>query len=133
MKNGADDVLIVDDDPDMVTIIRIMLDDAGYQVRSARNGKEALESVATKMPAVVLLDILMPVMDGWQCARELRARYGRRVPIVVVTAAEHAGARAEQVGCDDVLAKPSEMAELLRIVARYAPRNESGSASTRSQ
>jgi CheY-like chemotaxis protein len=59
VNNGADDVLIVDDDPDMVTIIRIMLDDAGYQVRSARNGKEALESVATKMPAVVLLDILM--------------------------------------------------------------------------
>jgi len=130
MKNGADDVLIVDDDPDMVTIIRIMLDDAGYQVRSARNGKEALESVAAKMPAVVLLDILMPVMDGWQCARELRARYGRRVPIVVVTAAEHAGARAAQVGGDDVLAKPFEMAELLRIVARYVPGNGSGSAST---
>ena len=130
MKNGADDVLIVDDDPDMVTIIRIMLDDAGYQVRSARNGKEALESVAAKMPAVVLLDILMPVMDGWQCARELRARYGRRVPIVVVTAAEHAGARAAQVGGDDVLAKPFEMAELLRIVARYVPGKGSGSAST---
>jgi len=130
MNNGADDVLIVDDDPDMVTIIRIMLDDAGYQVRSARNGKEALESVAAKMPAVVLLDILMPVMDGWQCARELRARYGRRVPIVVVTAAEHAGARAAQVGGDDVLAKPFEMAELLRIVARYVPGKGSGSAST---
>jgi len=130
VNNGADDVLIVDDDPDMVTIIRIMLDDAGYQVRSARNGKEALESVATKMPAVVLLDILMPVMDGWQCARELRARYGRRVPIVVVTAAEHAGARAAQVGGDDVLAKPFEMAELLRIVARYVPGKGSGSAST---
>ena len=122
MNNGAADVLVVDDDPDMVAIIRIMLDDSGYQVRCARNGKEALESVAEKMPAVVLLDMLMPVMDGWQCARELRARYGRQVPIVVVTAAEHAGARAEQVGGDDVLAKPFEMAELLRIVARYAPR-----------
>ena len=133
MNNGAADVLVVDDDPDMVAIIRIMLDDSGYQVRCARNGKEALESVAEKMPAVVLLDMLMPVMDGWQCARELRARYGRRVPIVVVTAAEHAGARAEQVGGDEVLAKPFEMAELLRIVARYAPRNGSGSASTRSE
>jgi CheY-like chemotaxis protein len=133
VNNGAADVLVVDDDPDMVAIIRIMLDDSGYQVRCARNGKEALESVAEKMPAVVLLDMLMPVMDGWQCARELRARYGRRVPIVVVTAAEHAGARAEQVGGDEVLAKPFEMAELLRIVARYAPRNGSGSASTRSE
>ena len=130
MNNRAADVLVVDDDPDMVAIIRIMLDDSGYQVRCARNGKEALESVAESMPAVVLLDMLMPVMDGWQCARELRARYGRRVPIVVVTAAEHSGARAEQVGCDDVLAKPFEMAELLRIVARYVSANGSGSAST---
>lgn len=133
MIDAAPDVLVVDDDPDMVTIMRIMLDDSGYQVRCARNGKEALESVAEKMPAVVLLDMLMPVMDGWQCARELRARYGREVPIVVVTAAEHAGARADQMGgADDVLAKPFEMAELLRIVARYVPRNGSGVTSTRS-
>jgi two-component system chemotaxis response regulator CheY len=125
VNNAATDVLIVDDDPDMVAIIRIMLDDSGYEVRSARNGKEALESVAEKMPAVVLLDMLMPVMDGWQCARELRARYGRRLPIVVVTAAEHAGSRAEQVDSDDVVAKPFDMAELLGIIARYAPRSGS--------
>jgi CheY-like chemotaxis protein len=46
---------------------------------------------------LILLDMLMPVMDGWQCARELRARYGRVVPIVLVTAAEHARASAAQI------------------------------------
>ena len=93
MSDGSADVLVVDDDPDLREIVRMMLDCSGYQVRCAGNGKEAIEAVANRMPAVVLLDMLMPVMDGWQCARELRARYGRSVPIVVVTAAEHARAR----------------------------------------
>src|SRR5262245_43309414 len=93
----------------------------GFPARHAEHGKAALDAVASQMPAVVLLDMLMPVMDGWQCARELRARHGRAVPIVVVTAAEHARARADQVGgIDEVLPKPFEMDELLRVVARYA-------------
>ena len=115
------DVLVVDDDPDLREIVREMLHLSGYEVRCAGNGQEAVEAVAQKMPAVVLLDMLMPVMDGWQCARELRARYGRAVPIVVVTAAEHARARADQIdGANDVLSKPFEMDDLLRLVARYA-------------
>jgi CheY-like chemotaxis protein len=115
------DVLVVDDDPDLMEIVRIMLDSSGYEVRCARNGREAIEAVAQKKPAVVLLDMLMPVMDGWQCARELRARYGSGIPIVVVTAAEHARARADQAGgVDDVLPKPFDMDDLLRVVARYA-------------
>jgi len=120
MSDGSADVLVVDDDPDLREIVRMMLDCSGYQVRCAGNGKEAVEAVANRMPAVVLLDMLMPVMDGWQCARELRARYGRSVPIVVVTAAEHARARADQVGdVDDVLSKPFDMDDLLRVVARF--------------
>ncbi len=119
------DVLVVDDDPDLREIIRIMLEASGYEVRCATNGKEAVKAVAQKRPAVVLLDMLMPVMDGWQCARELRARYGNDVPIVVVTAAEHARARADQVGgVDDVLSKPFEMDDLVRVVDRYAPKRE---------
>jgi CheY-like chemotaxis protein len=67
------------------------------------------------------------VMDGWQCARELRTRYGRAVPIVVVTAAEHARARADQVGgVDGVLSKPFDMDDLLRVVARFVQRSSSG-------
>jgi CheY-like chemotaxis protein len=117
------DVLVVDDDRDMREVVQMMLVVSGYEVRCARNGREAVEAVADRRPAVVLLDMLMPVMDGWQCARELRARYGSGVPIVVVTAAEHARARADQIGdVNDVLSKPFEMDDLLRVVARYAPK-----------
>jgi CheY-like chemotaxis protein len=117
------DVLVVDDDSDLREVIQAMLLVSGYEVRCARNGREAVEAFAEKRPAVVLLDMLMPVMDGWQCARELRMRYGSSVPIVVVTAAEHARARADQVGdVNDVLSKPFEMDDLLRVVGRYAPK-----------
>jgi CheY-like chemotaxis protein len=69
--------------------------------------------------------MLMPVMDGRQCARELRARYGDTVPIVVVTAAEHARARASEIGdVADVLAKPFEMDDLIRVVERYAVKSD---------
>ncbi|HKE83160.1 MAG TPA: response regulator [Vicinamibacterales bacterium] len=126
----APHILLVDDDPDLVEILRILLEDCGYSVRCARNGREALESVAQERPAVILLDMLMPVMDGWRCAREVRARYGRGVPIVVVTAAENARARANTVGSiDEVLAKPFDIQELLRIVDRYVPKPQSGEIS----
>jgi CheY-like chemotaxis protein len=113
------DLLVVDDDPDMVETLLLVLSGAGFAVRSARNGQEALAAVGVRQPALVLLDMLMPVMDGWRCARELRARYGRALPIVVITAAEHARARAQDIGADGVLSKPFDMDELLAVAARY--------------
>jgi two-component system OmpR family response regulator len=114
------DVLVVDDDEDMIEALVQLLHDAGYAARSAENGRRALDAVAAQRPALVLLDVLMPVMDGWECARELRARYGRTLPIVVVTAAEHVGERCADVGADHVLPKPFELRDLLALVARYA-------------
>lgn len=105
----------------MADVILRVLTMSGYAARRAENGVEALSAVAMRMPALVLLDILMPVMDGWQCAHELRTRYGDSLPIVIVTAAEHARARATNLGADGVLAKPFEMRDLLEIVARYVP------------
>ena len=116
------DVLVVDDDPDLLEVVRRILDMSGYEVRCATNGLEAIDAIAQKKPTVVLLDMLMPVMDGWQCVRELRARYGHEIPIVIVTAAEHARARAAQVGITDVLPKPFDMDDLLRVVERYVPK-----------
>ena len=124
MTPAPSDVLVVDDDPDLMELVRVMVATSGYEVRCASNGREAIQRVEEKRPAVVLLDMLMPVMDGWQCARELRKRYGHDVAIVVVTAAEHARARAEEIDGDDVLSKPFEMDDLLRVVARYAPKKK---------
>jgi CheY-like chemotaxis protein len=116
---GHKDVLVVDDDHDMAHVMLRALRLAGYSARSAANGKLALEAVEARLPALILLDMLMPVMDGWQCARELRSRYANTIPIVVVTAAEDARARGIAIGADAVLAKPFELHELLRLVTQY--------------
>lgn len=103
-------------------MVKILLVGAGYRVITAAEGHEALETVAREMPAVVLLDMKMPGMDGWAFAREFRARHGRQVPIVVLTAAEDSRKRAEEVGADGYLGKPFEIADLLRVVEHHTGR-----------
>lgn len=127
--DAPSEVLVVDDDPDLVEVMLLVLRGAGYAVRSAANGKQALEVVKAGKPALILLDMLMPVMDGWQFARELRAGWGREVPVVVVTAADHARARSDEIAADEVLPKPFDVDELLRVVARHCPEPSAGHAS----
>lgn len=117
--NPRSEVLIVDDDDDMLEVVELILEGAGYSTRTARNGRQALEAVAASMPTLILLDMIMPVMDGWEFAREFRAVYGSRVPIVVVTAAEHARARTRGLEVSDVLSKPFNVDDLLRKVAHF--------------
>jgi len=115
------DVLVVDDDLDMVEVMELVLQDAGYPTRTALNGQQALDAVAQAMPALIVLDMLMPVMNGWEFAREFHARYGREVPIVVATAAENVHSRGDAIDAAGVLPKPFEVSDLLRLVARYVP------------
>jgi DNA-binding response OmpR family regulator len=114
------DVLVVEDDADLLAIVEMILVDAGHRVRTARDGRAALDRVAEAMPSVVLLDMRMPGMNGWDFAREFHARHGRAAPIVVVTAAENARARAEEIGADGFLAKPFDLEDVLRAVERHA-------------
>jgi CheY-like chemotaxis protein len=116
--NTRGDVLIVDDDDDMREVVELVLNTAGYATRTAQNGAQALEAVAQAMPALILLDVLMPVMDGCQFAREFRTRYGGGVPIVIVTAAEHVRDRCRAIDVAEVLKKPFDLGELLRVVAK---------------
>lgn len=115
-------VLVVEDDQDLLLLLEMILGDAGHRVRTASDGRIALAQVAEEMPAVILLDMRMPVMNGWEFAREFHARYGRACPIVVVTAAENAAARAEEIGADDWLSKPFELDDVLHAVARHTGR-----------
>jgi CheY-like chemotaxis protein len=117
MSDGHD-VLIVDDDPDMTETIAMVLEIDGYACRTAMNGREALAAAEAKLPGLVLLDMVMPVMNGWECARMLRERYGSEIRIVAVTAAEHADARARQADADAVLSKPFDVGALRAMVAR---------------
>jgi CheY-like chemotaxis protein len=100
--------------------MELVLSDAGYRVRTAPEGAAALVRVAEEMPGLILLDMRMPGMNGWEFAREFRARHGRACPIVVVTAAENARARAAEVEAEGWLSKPFEIDDVLRIVATHA-------------
>jgi CheY-like chemotaxis protein len=110
-------VLVVDDDPDILDAICDILDAEGYRVARARHGVEALGRVADERPDVVLLDLMMPVMDGVAFSVELRKRpQDRDVPIVVISA-EGNPQRVASVGAAGYLAKPFDIDVLLAHVA----------------
>ena len=113
-----DTVLVVDDDTSILDTVSSILTGEGYHVVSAATGEEALAAVARKAPALILLDMRMPVMDGWAVARALRAQ-GITVPIVVMTAAESAKRWADEVGAEGYLAKPFGLDDLLATVERF--------------
>jgi CheY-like chemotaxis protein len=117
-------VLVVEDDPDLLTLMEMILADAGHRVRTAPEGRAALERVGEEMPGLILLDMRMPGMNGWEFAREFRARHGAACPIVVVTAAENAARRAEEVSADAWLSKPFDLDEVLALVARFLAQGE---------
>jgi len=111
-------VLVVDDDTSILDTVSAILSAEGYDVVSAASGQEALDALARKRPVVILLDMRMPVMDGWAVARALRSR-GISVPIVVMTAAESAKRWADEVGAEGYLAKPFGLDDLLATVQRF--------------
>ena len=112
-------VLLVEDDLDLMGMVELLLSSEGYPVITATNGQEALQHLAQGMPGLILLDMKMPIMNGWEFAREFRSRYDHQAPIVVLTAAENARKRAEEIGAEGYLGKPFEIDDLLRIVERY--------------
>ena len=114
-------ILVVDDDPDMQDVMALALEAGDYQVCRASNGQEALEQVEACAPDLILLDMRMPVMDGWTFAAELRRRHGHRIPIVVCTAAEDARRRGLEVGAVGCLSKPFELEEMLHLVQSVLP------------
>lgn len=111
-------VLVVDDDPSILLVVAELLDDEGYVVGTAANGAEALGAVERLDPALVLLDMRMPVIDGWGFVRGLRARDKAVPPILVMTAAQDARRWAEEVGAAGYVAKPFDLDDLLSAVER---------------
>src|SRR4051794_31540186 len=109
-------VLVVEDDEDLLAMIRMMLETSGFEVSTAANGREALERVAVRMPSVILLDLKMPVMNGWQFAAEFRARFNPRARIVAMTAADHASERAREIDAEGWLAKPFRRDQLIEAL-----------------
>ena len=119
MTGDPKSVLVVDDDADLLRMVELVLDGEGYRVITDGEGLEALTKVAQEMPAVILLDMKMPIMDGWAFAREFRTRHDHLAPIVVLTAAEDARQRAKEIAAEGYLGKPFDIDDLLRIIKSY--------------
>ncbi|MEV6973981.1 response regulator transcription factor [Kitasatospora sp. NPDC093806] len=117
-------LLVVDDEPALRDALENSLAFEGYEVSTATDGYEALESVERDRPDLVLLDIMMPRMDGLTAVRRMRSR-GDTVPVLMLTARDAVGDRVTglDVGADDYLAKPFELDELLARVRALLRRN----------
>jgi DNA-binding response OmpR family regulator len=100
-------VLIVDDDPDILDCLKDLLEPK-YEVVVAANGQEALDAVESTRFDLVILDLMMPVVDGEEFAREVRAR-GIRVPVLVASAGQDVARRAQRLGAVDYLTKPFDI------------------------
>ena len=109
-------VLIVDDDRDLLDLLAFVLSSEGYDVETASDGREALGSVEKAMPNLILLDMKMPVMNGWEFAEEFHERYDESAPIVVVTAAENAAKRADEIHASGWVSKPFDVVTLISVV-----------------
>ncbi len=110
-------VLVVDDDPEMRETMRLFLEASGFDVTATSNGREALDSIARRRPCVILLDLMMPVMDGWAFLTALdRDESLAAIPIVIVSG-HIRGSQLERA--DDVLEKPVDPAAMIAIVRRH--------------
>ena len=116
-------ILVVDDEPAVLKVLVTRLQLAGYQVFSATNGEEALESFHKDSPDLIVLDVMLPKMDGFAVCRRIRAE--SVVPIIFLTALEAISERVAglDLGADDYLSKPFEPKELLLRLERLLIRN----------
>jgi len=113
-------ILVVEDDHEIQQAIRDVLSLTGYPVVTAEHGGAALDVVEHQPVGLIVLDMKMPVMDGWAFARAYRARVASPAPIVVLTAARDAAKWAAEVDAIAYLAKPFDLDDLLDLVERYA-------------
>jgi CheY-like chemotaxis protein len=115
-------VLIVDDTDDGRELLRLQLHMLGYQVLEAANGQEAIEMVTREYPNLILMDLTMPVIDGFEATRQIRERtQNYAIVIVAVTAlpADDIKHRALAAGCNDYMQKPLDPDELSNLLSRH--------------
>jgi two-component system, chemotaxis family, chemotaxis protein CheY len=112
-------VLIVEDDPSIANLLNAALSDEGYEVRHAPDGAAGLDLLEQWLPDVILLDLMLPIMNGWEfraAQQKLPAPAGA-VPVVVVTAARDAVARSDELRARAIVLKPFDLDQMLDLVA----------------
>ena len=123
LESGQDGakVLVVDDSEDNLELARLLLESAGFEVRTAKNGRRALEMFQAWQPRLILMDMRMPVMDGYQATAQVRKLPGGdRVKVVALTASAFDEDRqlAMAAGCDEMVTKPIEEEQLFAVIGR---------------
>jgi len=117
-------ILVVDDDEHIAQLVQINLERAGYRVQTAPNGAAALDQVALEKPGLVILDVMMPQMSGFETLKKLKANPEvNHIPVIMLTvrSSETDTADAWKIGVDAYLYKPFEPSELLAFVKRFLP------------
>ncbi len=113
-------ILIVDDDPSTLNLLQTFLSEKGFEIATASDGVEGLQRVREWGPELILLDVMMPRLDGYGFVREIKKDTKlRKLPIVVLTAREMMRDVFVQEGIKDYVIKPYEPEELYKIVAKY--------------
>jgi CheY-like chemotaxis protein len=118
---SAERILVVDDDESIRQIVHMCLSDEGFEVREASNGQAALDALSDFQPELILLDLRMPVMDGWEFARRYAALPGPHVPIVAFVAALNAEQECAGLQTAGILTKPFDLDDLLQAVRTQLP------------
>jgi two-component system response regulator VicR len=115
-------IMVVDDEPDLVDVVRLILESDGYEVVTASGGQEALEKITVERPALVLLDIIMPKMDGWEVFSRIKGNpKTSEIPVIMLTAKDQ---RIDKliglhvVKVNDYITKPFGRAELLERIKK---------------
>jgi CheY-like chemotaxis protein len=121
----ANAILVADDDPDILSIVSMSLETQGYTVHKATNGREAVDLAREHHPDLILMDMMMPVVSGYEAVAELKADDGTRDIVIVGLSAKAMAtdmARATDAGIDGYITKPFRIAQVLSVVESYLTR-----------
>ena len=121
------DILLVDDDPDFVEAVKVIVENGGYDVRVAYDGQEGLEAVAEKQPDLIVLDVMMPVMNGHEACAKLKGNTETAdIPIILLTAVADRVTTSTythrdmlESEADDYIPKPVEPQDLLELIKNW--------------
>ena len=118
------DILVIDDDPAMTDLLRLILSSTGVNVITTDSGSQGIKIVQEQSPSVVILDLMMPDMDGWQTTTKIRSFSS--VPIIIHSVIDNPGlvARALDAGADDFLIKPTSGRELVAHINNLLRRGD---------
>jgi CheY-like chemotaxis protein len=122
VRSVANAILVADDDPDILSIVSMSLETQGYTVHKATNGREAVDLARQHHPDLILMDMMMPVVSGYEAVGELKADAGTRDIVIVGLSAKAMATdmeRATDAGIDGYITKPFRIAQVLSVVESY--------------